>query len=88
MEETQPDIAIIGAGPIGIEAALYARYLGYPVTVYERGDICDHVRRWAHVKLFSPFRMNHSSLGASALMAQDPDHQFPAADESHTGQQD
>ncbi len=28
-------IAVIGAGPIGIEAALYGRYLGYDVTLLE-----------------------------------------------------
>jgi hypothetical protein len=28
-------IAVIGAGPIGIEAALYGRYLGYEVTLFE-----------------------------------------------------
>jgi len=28
-------IAVIGAGPLGIEAALYGRYLGYDVTIYE-----------------------------------------------------
>lgn len=28
-------IAVIGGGPLGIEAALYGRYLGYDVTVYE-----------------------------------------------------
>lgn len=28
-------IAVIGAGPIGIEAALYGRFLGYDVTIFE-----------------------------------------------------
>ena len=30
------EIAIIGAGPIGLEAALYASALGHRPTVYER----------------------------------------------------
>lgn len=30
-------IAVIGAGPLGLEAALYGRFLGYDVTVFERG---------------------------------------------------
>ncbi|MCA9135651.1 MAG: hypothetical protein KDB00_02800 [Planctomycetales bacterium] len=28
-------IAVVGAGPLGIEAALYGRYLGYNVTLFE-----------------------------------------------------
>jgi hypothetical protein len=32
-------MAILGAGPIGIEAALYARALGLDVTVYDRGAV-------------------------------------------------
>jgi hypothetical protein len=60
-------IAILGAGPIGLEAALYARSLGFPVTVYERGQIGDAVRRWGHVRLFSPFGMNVTPLGRAAL---------------------
>ena len=28
-------IAVVGAGPLGIEAALYGRYLGYDVTIFE-----------------------------------------------------
>ncbi|MEC9117285.1 MAG: FAD-dependent oxidoreductase, partial [Planctomycetota bacterium] len=31
--DTPATIAILGAGPIGLEAALYARFLGYEVTV-------------------------------------------------------
>jgi thioredoxin reductase len=60
-------IAVLGAGPIGLEAALYARQLGFPVTIYERGQIGDHVRRWGHVRLFSPFAMNSTALGRATL---------------------
>jgi thioredoxin reductase len=60
-------IGVLGAGPIGLEAALYARHLGFAVTVYERGQIADSMRRWGHVRLFSPFGMNSTSLGRSAL---------------------
>jgi hypothetical protein len=60
-------IAIIGAGPVGLEAALYGAVLGYDVQVYEKGQIGDHLRRWGHVSLFSPFAFNHSTLGLRAL---------------------
>lgn len=60
-------VAIIGAGPIGIEAALYASTLGHDVTVYERGDLAQAVQSWGHVTLFSPWRMNTSPLGRACL---------------------
>jgi hypothetical protein len=70
--ETPARIAVIGAGPIGLEAALYARYLGYEVDIYERGRVADHVLRWGHVRMFTPFAENRSTLGLAALRAQDP----------------
>jgi thioredoxin reductase len=73
-----PRIAILGAGPIGLEAALYARRLNLPVTVYERGQVGDAVRRWGHVRLFSPFGMNSTPLGLEAIRAESPRHEFPA----------
>jgi len=60
-------LAIIGAGPIGIEAALAGRELGYDVRVYERGTVGGNVRRWGHVRLFSAFELNHSERGACLL---------------------
>ncbi len=38
-------IAVIGAGPLGLEAALYGRYLGYDVQVFEQGDVAAALRR-------------------------------------------
>lgn len=70
--ETPARIAVIGAGPVGLEAALYARYLGYEVDIYERGRVADHVLRWGHVRMFTPFGENRSTLGLAALRAQDP----------------
>src|SRR5688500_11020647 len=67
---SKPDsrrIAILGAGPIGLEAALYARSLGFVVAVYERGRVGEHLRRWGHVRLFSPFGMNSTPLGRATL---------------------
>ena len=71
-DHSQPAIAILGAGPIGLEAALYARYLGYQVTVYERNQPGANVSRWGHVRMFTPWQMNCSSLGLAALAAQSP----------------
>jgi cation diffusion facilitator CzcD-associated flavoprotein CzcO len=79
--DTPARIAVVGAGPIGLEAAIYARYLGYSVDVYERGRVAEHLLRWGHVRLFTPWQMNVSSLGAAALRAQDEAWQPARADE-------
>jgi len=85
MDES-PRIAILGAGPMGLEAALYARYLGYKVQLFERGpSAATNVLAWGHVRLFTPFAMNASPLGIAALQAQDAGWQCPAEDEYLTG---
>jgi thioredoxin reductase len=72
-----PRLAILGAGPIGLEAGLYAARLQLPFTIYERGRVAEHVQRWGHVKMFSPFAMNVTPLGLAAIRSQNPKHQFP-----------
>jgi thioredoxin reductase len=76
-KQNAPRIAILGAGPIGLEAALYARSLKLPVTVYERGRIAEFVQRWGHVRLFSPFGMNTTALGRAAIRSANAKHEFP-----------
>lgn len=87
MDDELPTIAIIGAGPIGIEAALYARYLGYPVTVFEQENICSNVLAWEHITLFTPFEMNSSSLGLSALANQTGEPPQLRRGDLHTGKE-
>jgi thioredoxin reductase len=80
-----PRIAVLGAGPIGLEAALYAKSLKLPVTVYERGRVGEHVQRWGHVRLFSPFGMNATTLGRVAIRAADSQHEFPGDNDCISG---
>ena len=75
--DTPATIAILGAGPMGLETALYARFLGYDVKLYERGTIADNVLRWGHVRMFMPFSRNCSRLGLAALAAQDDKYRPP-----------
>jgi thioredoxin reductase len=82
-----PRIAVLGAGPIGLEAALYARRLDLPVKVYERGRVGEHLLRWGHVRLFTPFGMNTTSLGRAAIKAANARHEFPAEDAGITGKE-
>ncbi len=76
-------IAIIGAGPIGLEAALAAEKAGLAFTIYERGEIADAVRQWGHVRMFSPFAMNATSSGVARLRA--AGHELPEPDALLTG---
>jgi thioredoxin reductase len=85
MPQPVPRIAVLGAGPVGLEAALYARALGLPVTIYERGRVAEHLQRWGHVKLFSPFGMNVTPLGRAAIRAENPKHEWPADGDYLTG---
>ncbi len=82
---SQRRIAILGAGPIGLEAGLYAKQQGYQVTVFERGGIAENVRRWGHVRLFSPFKMNSSEWGRTALLQ--AGHALPGLEELLTGEE-
>ena len=87
MAKDLPRIAVLGAGPIGLEAALYARTLNHPVRLYERGHVADYWQRWGHVRLFSPFGMNCTSLGRSAIQASKSAHEFPDDDDITTGRE-
>ncbi len=82
-----PRLAVLGAGPVGLEAALYARRLGLPVTVYERGRVGEAVQQWGHVRLFTPFGMNSTPLGRAAIQAENPKHAFPAPGDGTTGRE-
>jgi hypothetical protein len=65
---SRPRLAILGAGPVGLEAALAAREGGFPHRVYEKArQPAGHVRRWGHVRLFTPWRMNVSERMRRAL---------------------
>lgn len=74
-------IAIIGGGPIGLEAALYARALGHAVVVYERGDVAESVKSWGFVRLFSAWEMNATPLGWNTLAAPAPSGECPTGEE-------
>jgi thioredoxin reductase len=82
-----PRLAVLGAGPIGLEAALLARKLRLPVKVYERGRVGEHVQRWGHVRLFSPFGMNATPLGRAVLKAEKPKHTLPDDADFLTGRE-
>ncbi|HEV7784226.1 MAG TPA: FAD-dependent oxidoreductase [Thermoanaerobaculia bacterium] len=68
MTDAKPRIAILGAGPTGLEAALAAADEGFPFTVYEAAaSVAGNVRAWGHVRLFTPWEMNVSPRMRSHL---------------------
>lgn len=88
MESVTPKcIAIIGAGPVGLEAAVLADQHGFEVQVFERGRIAQNLCEWGHVRLFSPFGMNVSAWGRGALAARADGAPLPADDALLTGRE-
>ena len=63
-------IAIIGGGPIGIEAALYGAVAGFDVIVFERDDLAANVRHWGFVQVFTEWGRNRSPLAVRLLQEQ------------------
>lgn len=60
-------VAVVGAGPIGLAAALGARKRGFEVTVLEAGEIGASLLRWGSTRFFTPLRMNWSGGGDELL---------------------
>jgi hypothetical protein len=61
MPDAKPRIAILGAGPTGLEAALAAAEGGFPFTLYEAApSVAGNVCAWGHVRTFTPWEMNVS----------------------------
>jgi thioredoxin reductase len=71
MPQTSPNsLAVLGAGPVGLEAAALALELGFDVHVFERGEVGEHVLAWGHVRMFTPWRMNVGPASARLLARQ------------------
>ncbi len=81
----RPRVAILGGGPVGIEAALYAAALGLPVTLFEQGTPGEYVNRWGFARMFTPFGMNATPLGKKTL--RDLRKDIPADTDFQTGRQ-
>ena len=60
-------LVVVGAGPMGLEAALLAGERGFDVTVLERDRVGESLRRWGGTRFFSPFGMNLSARAVRAL---------------------
>ena len=82
-----PRVAVLGAGPVGLEAALCASALNLPFAVYERGRVGEYLRRWGHVRMFSPVRHELDAAGPRRIRADHPQHPLPEAGAILTGRE-
>jgi hypothetical protein len=78
--DTPATIAVIGAGPIGLEAALYGRFLGYFVQVFDAGKVAHEFLQWHQTPLLPPFHELSTSLGRAAIEAQGEAEPLPPPD--------
>ncbi len=80
-------IAIIGGGPIGLAAAAHLiTKQQTPFVVLEAGEQAgDSIRKWAHVRLFTPWR--HLVDSAAALLLTESGWTAPRADDYPTGRE-
>ncbi|MDP9347954.1 MAG: NAD(P)-binding protein, partial [Gemmatimonadota bacterium] len=63
-------VAVIGAGPIGLVAAAHLVAKGETPLVLEAGEaVGAGIRRWAHVRLFSPWKYLVDPVAAALLEA-------------------
>jgi hypothetical protein len=83
---SRPHIAILGSGPIGLEAALAAADAGVSFTVYEAGSTpAASVGEWGHVRLFTPWELDVSPRQRRHLAA--AGHEVPGGDACPTGEE-
>ncbi|RTL50092.1 MAG: FAD-dependent oxidoreductase [Bradyrhizobiaceae bacterium] len=80
------NVAIIGAGPVGLAAAAHLLERGLNPVVLEAGPAAGHaVRQWKHVQLFSPWEYNVDKaaerlLSSTGWNSPDP-HVYPTGQE-------
>ncbi len=68
MSQQDLPVVIIGAGPVGLAAAAHTVSRRLTPLVLEAGPrVGDGIRRWGHVRMFSPWRFNVDSAAAEIL---------------------
>lgn len=85
--ESPATIAILGGGPLGIEAALYARFLGYHVSIFESRRVAHRMLDWNARVLAARVGDLTTSLGIAALQAQEPEFRGLDPDRVFTGKE-
>lgn len=86
MENNHLPVAIIGAGPVGLAAAVHLLARGITPLILEAGPkVGASIEEWAHVKMFSPWQFNVDKEAAKLLLADGwtppPEHEYPTGRE-------
>ncbi|MBJ7519028.1 MAG: FAD-dependent oxidoreductase [Solirubrobacteraceae bacterium] len=86
MSHAELPVAVIGAGPTGLAAAVHLLDRGLEPVVFEAGDEAGaSIRAWGHVRIFSPWAFDIDPIAAGRLEAvgwEAPDEQgYPIGDE-------
>lgn len=66
-------LVVVGAGPIGLAAAIGAQDRGFDVTVLEAGEVGASLRSWGATKFFTPLSMNTTPRMCEIVSGVDPD---------------
>jgi thioredoxin reductase len=70
MSSERLPVVVIGAGPVGLAAAAHLVARGETPLVLEAGaEVGASVRRWGHVRIFSPWRYDVDAAAAALLEA-------------------
>lgn len=68
MNHSSLPVVVIGAGPVGLAAAVHLIGRGFTPLVLEAGTaVGAGVRQWAHVRMFSPWEYNMDKRAAEIL---------------------
>jgi len=67
MSGSRKRVVVVGAGPMGLAAALGSVRRGFDVAVLERVRVGESMRGWGETRLFTPFSMNVSAEIRQAL---------------------
>lgn len=65
--DTPAHIVIVGLNALALEAGLYARFLGYQVSIFDSGFVCDSVQKQPEIAVDGK---STTSLGCKAISAQ------------------
>jgi hypothetical protein len=70
MSDERLPVVVIGAGPVGLAAAAHLISKGETPLILEAGEsVGASVRKWGHVRIFSPWRYNVDTASAALLEA-------------------
>jgi len=86
IDRSNPPVAVIGGGPVGLAAAAHLVARGFPVKLYEAGaSVGANLRDWGHVRVFTPWRYCVDEASVTLLERQGwrlpPAHTFPTGAE-------